>query len=57
MTAKDKELIEKAWGIHCTQWYMIEGMIDEAESDEAKERLRVIAVSKYHREEAMAGCL
>lgn len=57
MTEKDKELISKAWGMCCTQWNLIEGMIDEAESDEAKERLRVIAVSKYHREEAMAGCL
>ena len=57
MTEKDKELISKAWGMCCTQWNLIEGMIDEAESDEAKERLRVIAVSKYHREEAMACCL
>jgi len=57
MTDKDKELIRKARATYCTQWYMVEAMIEEADTKEAKEELRRIAIHKYHREEALAGCL
>ena len=57
MTEKDRELISKAWGIHYTEWYMVHTLIEEAETQEAKQRLKMIASHKYHLEEASAGCL
>ena len=57
MTEKDKALIEQAMGIHYTSWYMIESLEEQAETQEARERLKTIAVHKYHLEEASEGCL
>lgn len=57
MTEKDKELIRKAWKTHYTLWYMVEAMIEEADTPEAKEKLRTISCHKYHMEEASAGCI
>ena len=57
MTEKDKALIEQAMRIHYTSWYMIESLEEQAETQEARERLKTIAVHKYHLEEASEGCL
>ena len=57
MTEKDKALIEQAMRIHYTRWYLIEALEEQAETQEARDRLKTIAVCKYHREEASAGCL
>lgn len=57
MTQRDKDLIERAWSVHFTEWFLIDELIDQAESEEARERLRTIRSFKYHREEFSAGCL
>lgn len=57
MSEKDKALIEKARSISYTEWYSIEELIEQAESNEAKERLHSIQSSKYHTEEYYAGIL
>lgn len=57
MSDKDKMLIEKAREINCTEWYLIGSLIEQAESNEAKERLHIIQSSKYHTEEYYAGIL
>lgn len=57
MSEKDKELIEKARSISYTEWYAIEELIKQAESNEVKERLHSIQSSKYHTEEYYAGIL
>ena len=55
MNEKDKALIDKAWGISCYNWTEIDNLIEQAESTEAKERLRVIRNHKYHLEEYKSG--
>lgn len=55
MNEKDKALIDKAWGISCYDWSEIDNLIEQAESPEAKERLRVIQNNKYHLEEYKCG--
>lgn len=51
----ENELIKRARSINCHDWDLIDGLIEEAESDEVKEQLRSIQKSKYHREEQLAG--
>lgn len=51
MSDKDKALIDRAWKISCFNWGEIDNLIEQAESPEAKERLRVIQNHKYHLEE------
>ena len=55
MNEKDKGLIDKALGINCYNWSEIDNLIEQAESPEAKERLRVIRNCKYHEEEYKCG--
>ena len=57
MSSHDKELIAKAEKIHSTQWMDIEDLMQQAQSAEAMERLRVIKTMKYHREEYYAHML
>lgn len=57
MTDKDKMLIEKAREVSCIDWYTIDELIEQAESNEAKEWLHSIQSSKYHTEEYHAGIL
>lgn len=57
MSIKDKSLIDKAREIHFTEWFLIDDLIDQAESDEARSQLKSIRSSKYHREEYSCGCL
>ena len=51
MSEKDKALIDRACKISCFNWSEIDNLIEQAESPEAKERLRVIRNHKYHLEE------
>lgn len=55
MSEKDKALIDRAWKISCFNWFEIDNLIEQAESPEAKERLRVIQNHKYHLEEYKCG--
>lgn len=57
MSDKDRILIEKAWNTHCSDWNSISSLINQAESKEAKERLRVIRNYKYHMDEYECGLL
>lgn len=57
MSENDKRLIEQARDIDYIDWYKISGLIEQAESEEAKERLHSIHSSKYHTEEYYAGLL
>ena len=55
MSENDTRLIDEAWSINCIDWPQIDGMIEKAESEEAKERLRTIQKHKYHLEEYEAN--
>lgn len=55
MSEKDKDLIAKARATNCIDWSSIDELIEQAESPEAKERLRVIRNHKYHLEEYKCG--
>lgn len=55
MSEKDKALIEKAWKISCFNWVEIDNFIEQSESPEAKEELKVIRNYKYHLEEYKCG--
>lgn len=55
MSEKDKSLIDRAWKISCYNHYEIDNLIEQAESAEAKERLRTIRNYKYHLEEYKCG--
>jgi len=55
MTDNDKKLIAEAEAMPCTQWEKIALMCDGAETEDAWERLRQIAINKYHMEEAKDG--
>lgn len=57
LTEKDKELIAKAKKFNISQWDEAEELSKEAETKEAKECLRMIASSLYHKEEYYAGLL
>lgn len=51
MSDRDKKMIDEACGIDCIKWYEIDTLIEQAESPEAKEELRIIRNHKYHLEE------
>lgn len=57
MTKYDQNLIEKASQIHFTEWDLIDELINKAESDNTRNRLKSIQRQKYHREELSCGCL
>lgn len=57
MTENDRELIRKAWDINCIYWSTIDELMEQADTPEAKEQLRVIRSFKYHMEEASCGTL
>lgn len=52
MTEKDKNLIYQAKRLPYIYWPQIDGMIDEADTPEAREKLRNIQKRKYHYEES-----
>lgn len=55
MTDNDKKLIAEAEAMPCTEWAEIAEMESRADTEEARERIRQIAINKYHREEAKYG--
>ena len=57
MTEKDKILVEKASKLAYVDHYMIDNMMKEAETPEAKDKLRDIQRILYHKEEYFAGLL
>lgn len=57
MTEKDKELIKKAWNTDYIYWSNIDALMEQADTEEAKEKLKSIRSFKYHQEEAFAGTL
>ena len=57
MTDKDKKLIAKAEELGYTQWDKAFDMAEQADTEEAREKLRRIAITLHHREEYSAGCL
>jgi len=57
MTNKDIKMIDKALDMSCCQWYEIDKMAEEADTQEAKDRLSSIATRKYHEEEFRGGML
>lgn len=57
MTEKDKELIKKAWDTDYIYWSTIDELMEQAETIEAKEKLKSIRSFKYHQEEVFAGTL
>lgn len=54
---KDKELIAMAKEVPYQYWWNIEALIDEAESDETVEELRLIMRKKELYEQHKANCL
>lgn len=57
MTEKDKKLIEKAWETDYIEWSSIDELMEQADTEEAKEKLKSIRSFKYHQEEAFAGTI
>lgn len=57
MTEKDKELIKKAWEVDYIEIWNIDELIEQADTEEAKARMKSIRSYKYHQEEAFAGTL
>lgn len=57
MTEKDKKLIQKAWEIDYIYWGYIDELMEQADTEEAKEQLKSIRSFKYHQEEAFAGTI
>lgn len=55
MTDKDLRLIEKAWKTSYLDFGDVDAMLPEADTEEARERLRVIAKQKYLEEEYRVG--
>ena len=57
MTEKDKKLIEEAYELvkRSDGWIFIDE--NEADTEEARDKLHTIAMVAYHREEYSAGCL
>lgn len=53
----DEELIHEAFAMDYIDWSLILGMIEEAEEEETKKRLRSRMNYLYHLEEAACGCL
>lgn len=57
MTRKDKNLIRKANACWAIEWFKVEEMVEQAESEEAKNELRTISSRLYHQEEYFEGLL
>jgi len=57
MTDKDKQLIEKANHLDCTDWHKCKYLVAEAESEEAKQLINDQGTRLYHKEESFADLL
>lgn len=57
ITQNDKELLDKAHDLDYVDWSLPLAWIDNADSEDTKEKLKTIAVKLYRREEEAAGLL
>jgi len=57
MTEHDKKLIAEAEALPPMEWECISNLKEECESEEAREQLHSIMVSKYHRDEYLHDAL
>ncbi len=57
MTYRDRHLLAKASTIHYTLWYEVFDLIDKADTDEAKVKLKQIGMHLYHKDEYEHGML
>ena len=57
MSEFDQNLISKAQRIHFSEWDLIDALIDQAENNNTRDRLKSIQIQKHHREELSCGCL
>ena len=57
MTAKDRELIKKAWRLNPIDWGEADVMARQADTPEARRELESISSAKYHQDEAAAGLI
>lgn len=57
MTDHDKELIDEARYYPPSYWGDIDELIEQADTEEAKEKLRRIQISLYHADEYRSGML
>ena len=55
MTEKDKNLIARARRLPPSYWGDIDGLIEQADTDEAKDALRTIQKAMHHAEEYTCG--
>lgn len=55
MSDKDRILIDRAWETSYLNWESIDMLIEQAESDEAKDKLLMIQKYKNHIEESRFG--
>lgn len=54
---RDEQLLAEALNMSYTDWSLIDDLIEQAESEETKKRLRSRQRYLYHKEEASCGCL
>lgn len=57
MSEKDKQLIKQAESISYVDWHIVDDLMVQADSEEAKSKLKSIRSHLYHTEEYYAGCL
>lgn len=57
LTEKDKRLIAEAGKIPPQLWYMVDDLIRQAESDEARDKLEYICSTLKFKDEDEAGLL
>lgn len=57
LTPNDRQLIETAQDLSYLDWDQVDNLIERADTNECRERLRRIRSELYHREEAMCGCI
>lgn len=57
LTEKDKELIEKAGEIPSQVWYKVDDLIEQAESEEARDKLRYLRSKLRFEDEDAVGLL
>jgi hypothetical protein len=57
LTPKDETLLIQAREFSKYDWHKIGELREQAESEEAKERLRRLELFRYHQEEADAGII
>lgn len=55
MTDNDLQLLKLAEGMSYTEWGQVLDFAEKADTDEAKQSLRQIAIRLYHCEEALCG--